>query len=284
MHQLVKRWASTLAGITLTLALLQGCRRSPAQWRNIFRAAAGGDLSAVQGFVKRNPSLINAAEADGSRPLDLAIVCGHPRTAEWLFLHGASINPNLKSSAARYAASYGEKGLVRFMVRHGAKEDFFSAAAVGDLAFLQGELQHNPRIVNMTDDGLSVAEGGYTAIDYAMFGCVSVRSLKWLVMHGADPNADPGALLLGLRQMRFEAVVMLVRAGADPNPVITIGGKTGHLLTLTRREYQDYFHHYLRGRIIRWYLKKATARWDAERRAGRHSHRSAGHYGHGGAQ
>ena len=60
--------------------------------------------------------------------------------------------------------------------------------------------------------------------------------------------------------MRFGAVVMLVRAGADPNPMIMIGDKTGHLLTLTRREYQDYLHHYLRSRIIRWYLKQAAAK------------------------
>ena len=57
------------------------------------------------------------------------------------------------------------------------------------------------------------------------------------VGHGADPNADPYLLLALVYQRRFDAIVALIRAGCNPNPIIAIGDKTGRLMTLTHGIY-----------------------------------------------
>jgi len=146
-------------------------------------------------------------------------------------------------------------------------DNFFTAARAGNISVMRYWLRRNPKIINATDNGLPVDGGGRTALGYAVSGIdgsANLPALEWLLKHGANPNADPYLLLSLMHQMRFDAVVALVNAGANPNPKVLMGKKSGPLLTLTEGEYRSYFHHYLRSRIIRWYLRRAASRSHVE--------------------
>jgi hypothetical protein len=168
----------------------------------------------------------------------------------------------------------GTAGCQRRAVHPSAKADrFFAAAATGDIPVMQYWFRHDPAIINATANGIPASKGGATALSCAvsgMDGCgANLPSIQWLLHHGADPNVDPYLLLALVRQKRFDAVIALVQAGANPDPVITLGSKTGPLLILEQQEYRDFLSHFLRCRIIMWYLKSAAMKWDAKHRTAR---------------
>ncbi len=58
----------------------------------IFAAVTRGDTEAVRTMIARDPSLVNARDAEGATPLHLAAVEGHCEIALLLIEHGAHVN------------------------------------------------------------------------------------------------------------------------------------------------------------------------------------------------
>jgi ankyrin repeat protein len=108
------------------------------------------------------------------------------------------------------------KEVEALLVRHGAKEDIFTHAFLGDLGRLEGDLVREPLSSQTVDPAVDVLE--ITSIHHAVAGA-RVDALRVLLLHTARAN-EP--LLGGARAVRHAAalenvamVAMLLEHGAD---------------------------------------------------------------------
>lgn len=106
------------------------------------------------------------------------------------------------------------------MIRHGAKEDLFTHAYLGDLARLHGDLGREPSSAQTVDPAVDALE--ITPIHHAVAG-ERVEALRVLLLHTSQAN---GRLLGGARAVREAAargnvamVAMRLAHGADATRV-----------------------------------------------------------------
>lgn len=124
--------------------------------------------------------------------------------------------------------------------------NIFEAVAFGNLRSVESFARGQRSLVNATDSAT-----GHTPLELAItFRRVSIA--RWLLRHGANPNADHGRpLFIAAWGLHFHAVLMLVRAGATPDPRIR-----GQMRLLESPGHDGLPDYLLRERIILWYLKK----------------------------
>ena len=122
----------------------------------------------------------------------------------------------------------------------------FEAAAQGNLGVLKAFAEKRPALLRATD---SIT--GHTLVGLAIIHN-HLSILRWLLVHGVNPNADHGEpLFLAAYTLNFHAVLMLLRAGANPDPVVS-----GHRRLLESPGHAGLPDYLLRERIILWYLRK----------------------------
>lgn len=94
--------------------------------RNLFEAAALGDLEGTKRLVAASSDVINALSKDGWSALHLAAYFGHLEVAKFLISSGADLNLTSKSklsygnTALHSAVATGKKAIVELLLEKGA--------------------------------------------------------------------------------------------------------------------------------------------------------------------
>lgn len=133
---------------------------------NIFSAAAIGRTDEVTQLLSTDPILLNATDAGGNTPLNLAAWKRELEMVELLLAKGADPNPQNKYgqtpvSLGLIRGSDGEYAELRareighLLIKHGAKCDIWTAAKLGSVEGLDACLRDDPTLLNApNDDGL----------------------------------------------------------------------------------------------------------------------------------
>ena len=126
---------------------------------DIHAAARLGMIDRIRELLALNPELVHARGGDGQLPLHFAATV---EIASFLLDHGADIDArdiDHESTAAQYMAcsrQYQEwkesyrHDVARFLISRGAQTDILMASAVGDLALVEGILNHDPETIRTT--------------------------------------------------------------------------------------------------------------------------------------
>lgn len=103
--------------------------------------------------------------------------------------------------------------LVAPLVEHGAVDDAFTAAWLGDLSALCGYIDHNPLLVNAIDPADDFQE--VSLLCHAVCGG-NIDAVRLLVERGAEVERHSGQLLtLAVAMNRLDLVTLLIDHGAD---------------------------------------------------------------------
>lgn len=130
----------------------------------------------------------------------------------------------------------------------------FEAASQGNLGLVKTFAKKSPALVDATD-----GTTGHTLLELAIMHN-HPAILQWLLLHGANPNADYGQpLFIAAWNLNLPAVLILLQAGANPDP--SIGNRRRMLESPGYAGLPDYL---LRERIILWYLRRQSARYRYE--------------------
>lgn len=171
------------------------------------------------------PHLVNARDAYGQTPLNLAVSGQQPDqgVVQFLLARGADPNATNNYGGTPYsvAVDRGHPHLATLLLRHGAKETPVSrsaplrqAAVKDQLAEAEALVKRSPEMVNAHDDlrrtplHFACAQGGLPLV-------------KLLLQHGADVNATDFADNTPLHGAAFAGKVDIIKAllakKADPN-------------------------------------------------------------------
>jgi ankyrin repeat protein/truncated hemoglobin YjbI len=103
--------------------------------------------------------------------------------------------------------------LVAPLVQHGALDDVFTAAWLGDLPALRGHVDRNPELVNALDPADDFQE--VSPLCHAVCGG-SIDAVKLLLRRGAEVKRHSGKLLtLAVVMNRVDLVELLIEHGAE---------------------------------------------------------------------
>jgi ankyrin repeat protein len=201
--------------------------------------ASGGREHAIATLVA-DPSLVNASDVDGRRPLHLAAWALDERLVEWLLDHGADIGRRdkngwtpLDAAASRPARGKGNDGeriskLVTLLRRRGAALTDRAAVALGDADHLRA--QHAAGTLEKPLDGT----GGLLTVAVSRD---RPEMLALLLDLGCDP--DERVRVTGVDEVEYSwgfplwecaatgkhaMARMLLERGADPNGQVYASG------------------------------------------------------------
>jgi ankyrin repeat protein/truncated hemoglobin YjbI len=114
-----------------------------------------------------------------------------------------------------------QRALVAPLVEHGAIDDVFTAAWLGDLPALHGHVERNPELVNAIDPADDFQE--VSPLCHAVCGG-SIDATKLLLERGAEVKRQSGKLLtLAVVMNRVDLVKLLIEHGADVERVGVLG-------------------------------------------------------------
>lgn len=150
----------------------------------------------------------------------------HPQIARFLIRQGA--DPNARSTMLSLAAKTGQPALVAVLIEEGALVDFFSAAAILDLAAVKQYLKNDRSLVTATDDngltGLHHCAGSALGWATAAHQEQQLQLIDLLLATGSDPDleVDIGMAVTPLVACcqsggSVPVIHALVRGGANPN-------------------------------------------------------------------
>lgn len=137
------------------------------QMNQLFQASQAGDVANLQLLLASHPELTNTENQDGLTPLG-------------------------------YASHYGQAGVVRLLLEHGADINALSHSKISFIpsntalhAALAGE--RSPEVVQLLlEHGASTSildSDGQYALHSAAFHTDQIELIEMLLQHGADPNA-----------------------------------------------------------------------------------------------
>jgi ankyrin repeat protein len=111
--------------------------------------------------------------------------------------------------------------LVAPLMEHGAIDDVFTAAWLGDITALRGHVDRNPELVNAIDPADDFQE--VSLLCHVVCGG-SLEAVKLLVERGAEVQPQSGKLLtLAVVMNRVDLVNLLIEHGADVERVGLLG-------------------------------------------------------------
>jgi hypothetical protein len=115
--------------------------KSGAKW-DVWSAASHGQIDLLRKLLDNDPSLVNAPGGDGETPLHFAST---PEIAELLIERGANLETrDVDHEATPIQYQVNRPEVLRVLLRHGAKADVFTAAALNDPELLRKVLAEDP--------------------------------------------------------------------------------------------------------------------------------------------
>lgn len=190
--------------------------------KNIYQAARSGNVAAIRLYLWWSPKLINAPEngngGSGSRspPLYQAISAGRLNVVQFLIRRGAKVRCLGFPEAVHRAILCLQPAIARFLVGNGSGEDFFTAAGLADIGFMNRLASRDPALLRARSRHYQ-----RRAISYAIYSGQQ-RAVEWFLERGFSPNdRSRGRPLIweaAIGARSLEIVKLLVRDGADPNP------------------------------------------------------------------
>ena len=184
----------------------------------IHRAAALGEIDAVQAFLDADATLVNRGSHRGVTPLHCAVLGGGDQMVSLLLDRGANIHARSPDDLqAVDVAIWGQRrpsvneNMVRLLVSCGATYDLTIAAALGDLAGVRHMLDDDPSRISET------RPNGRRPLSAAVeFGRDDIARL--LLERGANPRWEPAEAVHSASGLgNFAMVKLLLDHGADPN-------------------------------------------------------------------
>ncbi|XP_063079609.1 ankyrin repeat and SOCS box protein 2-like isoform X2 [Engraulis encrasicolus] len=197
----------------------------------LHEAAAYRNLTIVQRLV-RAKAQVNARSRWGIEPVFTAAQGGCPEVLSCLIHHGANVNASASDGATPLfeAARWGHEEVVEILLAHGADANLLNVTGLTPLhiAAKNGHERVVALLISATELR-SINESGISPIHLAA-ECDREDILEILIQAQLDVNAtlSPAyslkyedrrstALIFAVRQDNWEAVSMLLEAGADPN-------------------------------------------------------------------
>ena len=163
--------------------------------------ARRGDAPALRRLVQRAPSVLGSAP-HAARLLQLAVLGGRGSVLEFLLDAGVDVNkpspiePLIFATPLCAARMKRRTEIAVLLLRHGAKEDIFTHALLGDLKRLREDLGRDPRTPQAIDPAVDALK--VTPVHHAIAGG-RVEALRVLLEGVARTNAP---LLGGARGPR----------------------------------------------------------------------------------
>ena len=159
----------------------------------VLKAAARGDLDAVDHYLSINPKWLNQAGPHGRTLLWEAVYKNRVEMVKALLKRGAKVNivasyytpMFVELSPLAVASQKNFDEMISLLKKHGAKDDFYAACHRGDLSAMKRFIKRNPKIVNIpASDEPKRIRMGWHALHYAVVGG-SIDAVKLLVDNGA---------------------------------------------------------------------------------------------------
>jgi truncated hemoglobin YjbI/ankyrin repeat protein len=185
------------------------------------KLARRGDAAALARLVKGAPSVLGSAP-HAARLLQLAVLGGRATVLEYLLDAGVDVNkpspiePLIFATPLCAARKKRRREIEALLLHHGAKEDIFTHAFLGDLTRLQADVGRDPRTAQAIDPAVDALH--ITPVHHAIAGG-RMEALRELLAGAARANAP---LLGSARAVRAAAarenvamVAILVERGAS---------------------------------------------------------------------
>ena len=188
---------------------------------HIFSAMSLGLADEVRRIVTSNPLALEqpmSRNENSQRPLHFAVRMNHPDMIALLLALGA--HPDGTDDSGNTPSVYGntpnsDRPLLKWKLENGAQLDLFTAVALGDWQAATELVANETSAVDNTSLGAGVL--------HLMAKRKDLDAVKWLLSHGADPNAmwnHFGAMVTPLHMAVWQGnpdiVRALLAAGADP--------------------------------------------------------------------
>ncbi len=205
--------------------------RAQVQFEALLADAAKGRTDAVREALEKDRTLASRRGVDNRTLVWVATYRNRPKILELTLNAGALCNtPACDPMRTTMACDIVEMGtgvsvtplaiakkwhpsLVAPLVEHGAIDDAFTAAWLGDLTALRGHVDRNPELVNAIDPADDFQE--VSLLCHAVCGG-NIDAAKMLIERGAVVKRHSGKLLtLAVVMNRLDLVRLLIEHGAD---------------------------------------------------------------------
>jgi ankyrin repeat protein/truncated hemoglobin YjbI len=205
--------------------------RAQVQFESLLNEAARGRTENLRKALEKDPALASRRGTDNRTLAWVATYHKRPKVLDLVLNAGADCNtPACDPTHATMACDLVRMGtgvaatplaiakkwqpsLVTLLVEHGAIDDVFTAAWLGDLAALRGHVDRNPDLVSAIDPADDFQE--VSLLCHAVFGG-NIDVVKLLLERGAAVRRHSGKLLtLAVVMNRVDLVKLLIEHGAD---------------------------------------------------------------------
>jgi len=195
--------------------------------------ACRGNAAALRELLAHSPDVL-ASAPHAAKLLRLAVLAGRMPVVELLLDKGVDVNKPSPLALAPgrdfetlifvtplcAARLKRRKDIEIVLLRHGAKEDIFTHAFLGELRALEEDLAHEPSSAQASDPAVDVLE--ITPIHHAAAGghVEALRALLVCVLEAKEPlHGVNRALRMAVAHENVAIVVMLLDQGADATTI-----------------------------------------------------------------
>ena len=209
------------------------------QFESLLNDAAKGRMESVRQALQKDPGLARRRGQDNRTLAWVATYKNRPKIPELVLQADADCNTpacdplqatmacdvvHLGTGVAVTPMAVAKKwqpALAPPLVEHGAIDDAFTAAWLGDVAALRGHLERNPQLIQTIDPADDFQE--VSLLCHAVAGG-SLDAVQLLLEHGAEVPRHSGKLLtLAVVINRVDLVRLLIEQGADVQRVDLLG-------------------------------------------------------------
>ncbi len=233
--------------LILISLMLTGCSR-----KTVFDAAEAGDKAAVLLALQKNPSLIQAKDANGYMLLHRAAAGGQKELVVMLLGRGVPVDVrsyynNVGPTALQLAAAKGNLDLVRYLVEKGAdvnatssrRDSFYTPLTY---AVMKGHMEVITFLISKGAVVKSETKNLYNPLFHSII-LGRFEIVKLLIAQGVEVNGvmqgGKTALQLAVSYEREEIAKLLLAHGADVNQMDNTGETALHMLDQWDIEHPD---------------------------------------------